>query len=372
MIDLFRLPILHCFRSRRSSIAMQGIFVALMVGCASTTHIPLRIAEMVPTATPAPIQLPGDDVPHDVLTEWWYYTGHLSGPSGEKYGFEEVIFQVERQDVPPFYAAHFAITDHQRGEFHFDQRTWFRQARSVAFDLGDGNWRISGNGSSDQLQASIADYAFEATFAPTKPPALHGDKGVISFGPIGDSYYYSITRAAIVGTIVDHGESIPVTGEAWKDRQWGNFLVTPAGGWDWFSLQLGDGSEIMLFMLRDALGSASPAYGTLVDAAGNTTTIGPNLVRVGATGSWVSPHTGSSYPSGWSIELPDRDLHLTITPVQLDQELDTRASTGQIYWEGEVTIDGQNRGKPLDGKGYVELTGYAQPRVAPSNHPTTP
>jgi predicted secreted hydrolase len=313
---------------------------------------------VVPTATPAPIRLPADDRPHDVLTEWWYYTGHLAGPAGQAYGFEEVIFQVERQDVPIFYTAHFAITDHQRAQFHFDQRTWLRAERPATFDLSDGPIRIAGDGTTDILKASMVDYGLDLRFVPSKPPAQHGNNGVISFGAIGDSYYYSSTRATVTGTIVDHGLSMPVTGEAWKDRQWGNFIVTPGGGWDWYSLQLDDGSDIMLFLLRDAAGSSTPAYGSFVGPDGET--VSARAVTVKPLGSWTSPHTGTVYPSSWLVDVRDRDLHLTLRPVIPDQELDTRASTGQIYWEGEVTIDGQSRGKSLSGRGYVELTGYAR------------
>jgi predicted secreted hydrolase len=351
-------------RATRGQSRCPAILIALLgltlMSCAGPTHVPLRPVSANPTATPAPISLPADDIPHDALTEWWYYTGHLAGPAGEQYGFEEVIFQVERQDVPVFYAAHFAITDHRRGQFHFDQRTWFRDQRPTTFNLGDGSWRITGNGTSDVLQAAMADYVLDLSFTPTRPPALHGNNGVISFGAVGDSYYYSTTRAIIQGTLVDHGVSVPVTGEAWKDRQWGNFLVTPGGGWDWYSLQLDDGSDIMLFVLRDAGGATSPAYGTFVDSGGRATPLGPNTVVVKPLGSWTSPHTQTTYPSGWKIDLLDRKLEISLTPVQLDQELDTRPSTGQIYWEGEVGIDGQANGKPLGGKGYVELTGYAR------------
>jgi predicted secreted hydrolase len=163
----------------------------------------------------------------------------------------------------------------------------------------------------------------------------------------------------VQGTILDHGVSTAVTGDAWKDRQWGNFIVTPGGGWDWYSLQLTDGSELMLFVLRDVLGQASPSYGTLVHPDGTTESLAPGTIRANALGSWTSPATKTTYPSGWSLAAPDRDLRLTLEPVLSDQELDTRSSTGQIYWEGEVSIVGQSRGKPIAGKGYVELTGYA-------------
>ena len=345
-------------RSRYWALLAALLGIAL-ISCGSPAHVALHAIDEVATVTPAPIHLPADDTPHDALTEWWYYTGHLTAESGQKYGFEEVIFQVERTGVPVFYAAHFAMTDQLRGEFHFDQRTWVRNERPTSFNLGDGTWQIGGTGASDTLQARMPDYAIDLAFTPAKPPAFHGKNGVISFGAVGDSYYYSTTRARIAGTVVDHGVSVPVTGEAWKDRQWGNFIVTPGGGWDWFSLQLDDGSDVMLFVLHDSAGTNSAAYGTFVDAAGRATPIEPNAVIVKPTATWTSPHTQTTYPSGWRIDFLDRPLQVSLAPTMPDQELDTRPSTGQIYWEGEVGIDGEAGGKPLAGKGYVELTGYS-------------
>jgi predicted secreted hydrolase len=314
----------------------------------------------VPTPTLAPIRLPADDRPHDDLTEWWYYTGHLTGDSGAAYGFEVVFFQIERANVPVVYAAHAAITDHARGEFHYGEQTWTRDRPPAAFDLADGDWHIAGDGASDRVMATVKNYALDLQLTPTKPPVLHGEKGVISFGPVGDSYYYSSTRMTIQGNLVDHGNRTSVTGEAWKDRQWGNFLVVPGAGWDWYSLQLGDGTDLMLFVLRDVLGKASPSYGTLVHPDGTTETLSAGASVVKAIGAWTSPTTGTAYPSGWSISLPDKELRLSVRPVLLDQELDTRKSTGEIYWEGEVTAEGESHGKPIAGQGYVELTGYAQ------------
>jgi predicted secreted hydrolase len=315
-----------------------------------------------PTTTPRPITLPGDDAPHDKLTEWWYYTGHLSAANGNAFGFEFVIFQIERQDVPVFYAAHIAITDHQRQEFHADQHTWTRVAPPGELDLGDDKVRLSTDGGSDTIHATVADYGIDLTVRPTKSPVLHNGNGIISFGPVGDSYYYSSTRLAVRGTLTDRGATSTVTGEAWKDRQWGNFIVSPGGGWDWYSVQLADGSEIMLFVLRDLLGKASPSYGTLVRPDGSAENLAPGTFDVTALGSWTSPATGTTYPSGWRFVAPDRQLKLTLQPVLRDQELNTVDSTGEIYWEGEVSVEGQAGGMPLAGKGYVELTGYAANR----------
>jgi predicted secreted hydrolase len=333
----------------------------LLSACAAPAHQPLRPATPVATPTPRPIQLPADDRPHHDLTEWWYYTGHLTADSGAAYGFEVVVFQIERADIPVVYAAHVAITDHQRGEFYYDQRSWTLAQPPPTFDLGDGNWRVRSDGWSDLLTANAAGYALDLRMKPTKPPALHGNHGVISFGPVGDSYYYSSTRLAVTGVVDDHGQRLSVSGEAWKDRQWGNFLVV-AGGWDWYSLQLSDGSDLMLFMLRDVLSQARLSYGTLVHADGSTADLAAGIAQVKPLGAWTSPTTGTTYPSEWALSLPEQDLQLTLSPILPNQELDTRNSTGEIYWEGEITVEGQSHGKPIAGKGYVELTGYAAPR----------
>jgi predicted secreted hydrolase len=293
------------------------------------------------------------------LTEWWYYTGHLTADSGPAYGFEVVFFQVQRSNVPVQYAAHVAITDHQRGEFHYAERTWTRDRPPEAFHVADGDWAIAGVGASDILSAGADGYGVDLRLTPTKPPVLHGENGVISFGPVGDSYYYSSTRMIVQGSLDDHGHRRSVNGEAWKDRQWGDFLVVPDGGWDWYSLQLSDGTDLMLFVLRDILGKASPSYGTLVHPDGTTEALLAGTTAVKALGTWTSPATETTYPSGWSVSLPDQDLRLAVQPVLPNQELDTRQSTGQIYWEGEVSVGGTSHGKPIAGQGYVELTGYA-------------
>lgn len=348
-----------------------ALALALLAGCAPAPHRPLAPATPAPTPTPHAIQLPADDAPHADLTEWWYYTGHLTASDGSRYGFEFVIFQVERQDAPIFYAAHFAITDHQRREFHYGQRSWTIERAPSTFDLGTGNWRMRGDGRMDTLQASTDGYQVDLKLSPTKPPTLHGNAGVVSFGPAGDSYYYSGTRLALTGSVVDHGVPRSVQGIAWKDRQWGNFLTVAGGGWDWFSVQLSDGTDLMLFLLRGPLGETSPSYGTLIPPSGPSYPLAPSSTRVAVNGHWTSPHTDATYSSGWTIDLPGQGMQLNLTPVLRDQELDTRSSTGQIYWEGEVEIAGQNRGRPVTGEGYVELTGYAKNGAGPSTFPMT-
>lgn len=317
-----------------------------------------------PAARPAslpPVTFPRDEAPHDLLTEWWYYTGHLKADDGAAYGFESVIFQSLRGDLPPYYAAHVALTDRSRSAFVYDQRAAPAQVGvGPGFDLRLGDWSWRGLDGRDRVEARLADYAFALDLTATKPPALHNG-GYIDFGPAGGSYYYSRTRLALRGTLDDHGVRKAVTGEAWFDHQWGNFLGVGEGGWDWFSAQLADGSDFTLSLLRGKDKELVGAYGTFVGADGRDLFIAGDDLQVETLETWTSARTGFTYPARWRITLPRHGLVLECAPVLNDQELDTRASTGNVYWEGEVRFAGTRDGVPVSGEGYVELTGYDRP-----------
>ncbi|MCC6176871.1 MAG: carotenoid 1,2-hydratase [Chloroflexi bacterium] len=339
--------------------------VLLLAGCdlqPSTDPLP-----PAPAPTPvvyAPVTFPRDEAPHQDLTEWWYYTGHLEAADGRRWGFEYVTFQALRGTLPPLYLSHFAVTDHQQRHFQYDQRLsqGAQEQPPEGFSLQLGDWAMSGQLGQDQLRATMANYAVDLALSTDRPPVLH-EGGLVSFGPAGDSYYYSRTRMEIRGTLVDHGEQIPVTGLAWFDKQWGNFLVM-GGGWDWFSLQLDDGSDVMLNLIKDAEGVIRIAYGTYVSPNGDAHHIGGDRFEVSVLDHWTSPHTGATYPAGWHAQVRDPAIDLTIQPVLPDQELDTRGTTNVIYWEGENTASGTLNGQPVTGRGYVELVGYgsAPPR----------
>jgi len=317
------------------------------------------------TPTPAPITFPRDEAPHPTLTEWWYYTGHLVADDGTKYGFESVIFQSIRNNIPAYYAAHAAVTDHQRGEFHYDQRTQQTAADQLSgatdrgFDLRMGDWAWRGLNGTDHVATTAPGYALALDLTATKGPALHRG-GFIDYGPAGSTYYYSRTRLAVTGTIEDNGSRKTVTGEAWFDHQWGNFLTVTAGGWDWFSADLADGSDFTVYLIRGAGQQILGSLGTFVAADGTVTDIPFDQIDIAVLDRWTSPHTGVVYPARWQVKLPGHGLDLTWTPVIDDQELDTQQSTGNIYWEGEVAINGTRNGTPIGGEGYVELTGYDQ------------
>jgi predicted secreted hydrolase len=160
------------------------------------------------------------------------------------------------------------------------------------------------------------------------------------------------------GSLVVQGRRRAVDGLAWFDHQWGDFISVGGSGWDWFAVNLDDGTDLTLSVVRDTDGSPSLVYGTLVDDAG-ARHLARDEFTVEATGSWTSSRTGARYPAGWLIAIPDEALRIRLTPTVADQELDTRASTGVVYWEGSQIVDATRSGAPLRGESYVELTGYA-------------
>jgi predicted secreted hydrolase len=383
---------------------------ALVSGC--TNGGVLRAAEptVVPTATPTvapsppadPVRLafPRDEGPHRRLTEWWYYTGHLTptqttAGATHDIGFEFVIFRAERGDFPVGWASHFAVTDAAAGTFRYAQRTEFgtqvdRSPAGGGFDLsitgtqtvaglpnpGAGSpgastapgspWTMRGVGGHDHLHASAEPGTIDVDLTTGRPPALHGGDGWIDLGIAGGTYYYSRTRLDVSGMFAPGGPgggggtATPVSGIAWFDHQWGDFIAVGAGGWDWFSVQLEDGRDLTLSLVHGPNGEHVLDYGTLVAADGSARHLDKTAFAVTILDRWKSPHSGGDYPAEWRIELPAEGLTIHLVPTLADQELDTRASSGNFYWEGEVSVDAIGRGgQPLKGVGYVELTGYA-------------
>jgi predicted secreted hydrolase len=187
---------------------------------------------------------------------------------------------------------------------------------------------------------------------------LQGDQGLSQKGrELGNaSYYYSLTRMATSGQITLNGEVFRVEGTSWFDHEWStSALDAGVVGWDWFSLQLDDGREIMFFQLREQDGTPSAfTAGTLVERDGTSRTLAPGTVILQPAGEWRSPRSGAIYPARWRLQIPSEQLDLTITPLLADQEL----AVAVVYWEGAVAITGTSSGQQLTGVGYVELTGY--------------
>jgi predicted secreted hydrolase len=347
----------------------------------------------VAVADPRPIDLPRDDGPHDRLTEWWYYTGHLQTAGGRRYGFEYVIFRAERGAFPTSWASHLAVTDEQGHRFRSSQRlevgpqvnrspvgpdgepTGFDLALaglnpSDATTFGRAAWTMAGSGGTGRVAAALAPDEAAAAGSPaglgldlelvaTKPPALHGLDGWVDFGAAGGSYYYSRTAMSATGTLTVDGEAMTVEGAAWFDHQWGDFIAIGGGGWDWFAVNLADGTDLSLSLVRDADGGYPLVYGTLVDRRGSVRHLDRDEFTVTVTDHWRSPLTGADYPAGWTIALPSEDLTIRLSPTVANQELDTRTTTGVVYWEGsQVVTASRGTAAPIGGEAYVELTGY--------------
>ncbi len=312
-----------------------------------------------------PIKLPDDDGPHNVQTEWWYYNGHVATDRGDTYSFHLVVFKRESKGgvQRPGYVAHVGITDHQQRVFRYDQQVSVPAPTPPvpgAFDLQVGTVRASGSDGTDRISGAAGEYQLDVALHAAKPPVIHGDTGIVGVSPQESSYYYSRTRMAAAGTLTLGGRAVVVTGDAWMDHQWGDFSLQGAGGWDWFALQLDDGNDAMISVLRDGAGRVIAQYGTWVAPNGQATAIKAGRLKTQPAGTWTSPLTKTAYPSGWNLELTDQKLTARLSPVTADQEMDTTNTTGKVYWEGAVDITATRDGNSVSGKGYVELTGYKE------------
>ena len=324
---------------------------------------------------PRRFDFPADHGPHTAFRdEWWYLTGNLDGPEGQRFGFQITFFRhgLKRgvsarpsawasQDV---YMAHFAVTDVTGRRFMSFQRlsrgaAGLAGARAEPFRVWLEDWSIQATHSVDfpwQFKAKQDGMGLALDLSPLKPVALNGEQGLSrkSAEPGDASYYYSISRLATQGTLTLDGRDLAVTGLAWLDREWSTkMLAEYQAGWDWFSLQLADGTDLMFLRIRQKNGQEDPAsFGSLIHSDGGTSPLARDDVSIQVLGTWDSP-AGSRYPASWRITLKNQKLTLEIQPVLADQELRQEAR----YWEGAVDVSEAGTGKPA-GRGYVELTGY--------------
>ncbi len=358
--------------------SVSAILTLIWAACSSSSPTPTPTP--TPTVSPAALTvvLPADDAPHaDANTEWWYYNGHLTDAAGSKYGFHYAIFRVTVPGFPPVDIGQAAISDVQKGAYLQGQRLAIggTPTSSQGFDFYVGNsisgspgavpgnassdvWSMAGYGGSDTLAATLPGYAFNLALASEKAPALHGGTGLVDFGVAGKSYYYSRTRMDVTGSITVGGKESKVTGLAWFDHQWGNFQPQDVG-WDWFALQLDDGTDVMLSVLFGPNHKPLYNYGTVVTKDGQRQDLTADHFRVQSTGSWTSPTTGIAYPSGWQVAIPKLGVDVAVTPLLLASEFDARQTTQNVYWEGDVAVSGTHT-----GVGYVELTGYGATTAA--------
>lgn len=306
------------------------------------------------TSAPAPLQMPEDEGPHAVPLEWWYYTGNLTSAGGRKWGFQVAMFK--RSTGTDLFLGNVAISDLQDESFFFTENVWFDAADSEGYAIKLPGWRLSGTGGHDRIAIDEGEHALDLTFAPQKPVVMHGGDGTLGSGQTA-TQYYSWPRLEVAGTLKRAGTDYEVSGLAWMDHQWFQRDVELGElQWDWFSIQLDNSVDVMLAILRDDAGDVEG--GTWVDAAGEATELAAADFEVKARGEWTNPVSGNTYPMGWTVRIPSRELVLSVEPSQLDQELHGLANTPIDYWEGAVEASGTLRGAEVSGRGYVELTGY--------------
>ena len=329
---------------------------------------------------PRPFEFPADYGPHLAYqTEWWYYTGNLETADERHFGYQLTFFR--RGLTPPdqqpdrastwatdqVYMAHFALTDvggreHQAFERFSRGAAGLAGAQSSPYRVRLEDWRVEEAGSGVvRLRAAQDGMAVELLLAARKGPILQGDGGYSRKGPGpgNASYYYSQTRLDSSGTVQVGGARYPVQGMSWMDHEFSTSALAPEQvGWDWFALQMDDGSELMVFQIRRADGSVDPlSTGTLIAPDGSVRHLGRDDFEIRVDGGWRSPHSGATYPAEWTIEVPTAEMALEVAPYLADQEL----NVSYTYWEGAVRVSGDRAGSAVSGSGYVEMTGYAHP-----------
>jgi predicted secreted hydrolase len=325
---------------------------------------------------PMQFEFPRDHGAHpEFRNEWWYFTGNLDAANGRRFGYQLTFFRSALSAHAPArasawagnqaYMAHFTITDAAGKRFRAFQRFGrgglaLAGARAQPFAVWLDDWSVKSESAGTfplHAQVEDSDVAIQLMLEQGKPITLEGDAGLSRKGPEpgNASYYYSLTRMPTRGTIRIGAQNFAVTGSSWMDREWStSALGVGRTGWDWFALQLDDGADFMFYQLRRTDGSTDPfSAGTLIEPTGEAKKLTASAVRIRALDSWKSP-LGGAYPSRWHIDIPGDSLSLDITPILADQELNLWVR----YWEGAVDVRGSRAGKPLTGRGYVELTGY--------------
>ncbi|MEM7480207.1 MAG: lipocalin-like domain-containing protein [Acidobacteriota bacterium] len=334
-----------------------------------------------------PIAWPADHGAHRAFqTEWWYFTGHLAAEGGRRFGYQLTFFRqalAPPGSTPPRTSkwatdqailAHFAVTDVGDQNFHSFER-WSREALGLAGVTGAedlrvwiGDWRaVRDSGAATdrfRLQAAEDTIALDLELEATVDPILHGDQGLSRKGhEAGNaSYYFSLPRLTSRGTLRIGTETYSVTGRSWLDREWSTSVLEGQIGWDWFSLQLSDGSDLMAFRLRRPDGTADPASaGTLVTRDDNDRVLDRRTftaadLRFSEVRYWTARDGAARYPVAWRLEIPSAGLELAIDPLIDPQEL----TLAFRYWEGAVRARGRRGREDITGFGYLEMTGYTR------------
>jgi predicted secreted hydrolase len=368
----------HCLRKFLLSL----LSFLIVTGCLGYGYLIIAYAnEWKQAFGPWKWTFPRDHGSHpEFRTEWWYFTGNLMDPLKKSFGYQltffrqGVLYQANDPNHPwairDVYLAHFTLTDVAAGQFWYADRA-SRKGPGLSGAAEDGldvwllNWMAKMEGNKINLEARHQNMELSLVLTPRKPLVLHGENGLSQKGPMRGqaSYYFSYTDLEVKGSIKTPLSQalIQVHGISWFDHEFGSNQLTPNQvGWDWFSLHLSDGQDLMIYFLRRKDGSMEPSSsGTLIKRSGEGSHLKLSDIQVEVLGYWKSPKSGGRYPSRWKIKVPSVRIEMEIGSLVPNQELLTEGSTGVIYWEGAVAGKGTSSGRPITSEGYVELTGYA-------------
>jgi predicted secreted hydrolase len=375
----------HLKCSGKWNLIILGFFFVLLL-------TPIKIhAEDFKRALPGKIfSFPQDHFSHpEFKTEWWYYSGHLQSQNKDKksYGYQLTFFRegLKRETknqskwaIQDLYFVHLAITDESRKKFEYREklsRGSLGEAGASVFKKGGEpfqvwveDWSVDLKNPLMQdhlLKAGEKNLGIELVLVPQKEPVIHGQNGISqkAEGKGYASYYYSITRLKTTGKVFLENKEIPVEGNSWMDHEFGsNQLQENQVGWDWFSIQLENGVDLMFYQIRHRDGKTDPySSGTIIFPDGKNQHLTKKDFQIDVLDQWKSPKGAAIYPSSWRVKVPAQEIELRLTPTVKNQELITKESTQVTYWEGSVKVRGKYQGHPVIGMSYVELTGYAKP-----------
>ena len=354
-------------------------------------------AQWKEAATGYTFAFPRDHASHpDYKIEWWYYTGNVSARDGRRFGYQVTFFRVgvdaaptnpSRWAIRDLFMTHLAVSDPKGRRYRYSEKLTrggpgLAGAEVDRYHVWNEDWTASLDGSGRHvLRASPSTRAglresqpaarsgqggdgvgIDLVLDPGKPPATNGVNGISQKGEQAGnaSHYYSMTRMPTRGTITVDGERFEVSGLTWMDHEFGTSFLEPGQrGWDWLSIQLGDGRDLMLYQLRRSDGTRDPrSSGTLIGADGRTTHLAAGDFSLAPGRQMFRAANGAVYPIEWAIAIPSQKIDLQITTPLDNQELDLGRSTGVAYWEGAIDVTGRSAGQDVKGYGYLEMTGY--------------
>ncbi|MBZ9751598.1 carotenoid 1,2-hydratase [Deinococcus sp. HMF7604] len=304
---------------------------------------PVQLA-VDPAARPSP----ADYGPHNFPMEWWYVSAYL--PS-EALALHWAQFRVRDTRLPvPLMISHVAVTDLKSGSLSFlEQPAGGGEASFPPLRLSQQGWTFQQQGTSSTAPFELKAGPLDLTLTPLKGPVIHPPG--YSGGPeVGALYYQSVTWLALSGTV----NGRPVQGQAWLDHQWGNQIPGQTALWDWFSVHLEGGDDLMVYRVRRPDGEVAQLIGSVVDPSGQVRAVTGLRATPGATWTSLAGHT---YALGWHLQADDFDL--TVRALRREQELRSRSNRID-YWEGPIEVQGTWASQPTRGTGMMELVGGPQ------------